>query len=95
MPLYLRLLMVSGPPDEVAAAAKGHVEQLGRLRDAGHLRHAGEFVNGDGFFEVLDLEDRHEAERLTRASPLVERGLTSWLLRELTEGSDRASSHSR
>jgi uncharacterized protein YciI len=88
MPLYLRLLMVSGPPDEVAAAAKGHVEQLGRLRDAGHLRHAGEFVNGDGFFEVLDLEDRHEAERLTRASPLVERGLTSWLLRELAEGAD-------
>ena len=83
MPLYLRLLMVSGPPDEVATAAKGHVEQLGRLRDSGQLLHAGEFVNGDGFFEILDLKDRHEAERLTRASPLVERGLTSWLLRAL------------
>jgi uncharacterized protein YciI len=82
MPLYMRLLMVSGPPDEVAAAAKGHFEQLGRLRDAGQLQHAGEFVNGDGFLEILDVEDRHEAERLTRESPLVERGLTSYLLRE-------------
>ena len=33
MPLYLRLLMISGSPDEVAAAAKGHVEQLDRLND--------------------------------------------------------------
>lgn len=82
MPLYLRLLMVSGPPDEVAAAAKGHTEQLGGLRDAGRLQLAGEFVNGDGFFEILEVEDRHEAERLTRECPLVERGLTSWILRE-------------
>ena len=83
MPLYLRLLMVSGPPDEVAAAAKDHVEHLDRLRDAGQLQFAGEFVNGDGFFEILDVEDRHEAERLTRENPLVERGLTIWILREL------------
>jgi len=83
MPRYLRLLMVSGPPDEVAVAAQGHVEQLDRLREAGQLQHAGEFANGDGFFEILDVEDRHEAERLTRECPLVERGLTSWLLREL------------
>ncbi len=85
MPLYLRLLTVSGSPDEVAAAAKGHIEQLDRLRAAGKLHLAGEFVNGDGFVEILDVEDRLEAERLTRESPLVERGLTSWSLREWTE----------
>lgn len=83
MPRYLRLLMASGPPDEVAAAARSHIEQLDCQRDAGQLQLAGEFVNGDGFFEILDVEDRHEAERLTRESPLVERGLVSWLLREL------------
>jgi len=83
MPLYLRLLMVSGPPDEVSAAAKRHVEQLDRMRTAGQLRSAGEFANGDGFFEVLDVRDRHEAERITREDALVERGLTSWILREL------------
>ncbi len=83
MPRYLRLLMVSGPPEEVAAAARGHVEQLEGLRDADQLQFAGEFANGDGFFEILDVRDRHEAERLTRECPLVERGLTSWLLREL------------
>jgi len=82
MPLYLRLLMVSGPPDDVAAAAARHVEQLDGLRRAGQLQLAGEFVNGDGYFEILDVEDRHEAERLTRECPLVERGLTSWILRE-------------
>ena len=82
MPLYLRLLMVSGPPDEVATAAQGHAEQVDRLRAAGQLQLAGEFVNGDGFFDVLEVKDRLEAERLTREDPLVERGLTSWLLRE-------------
>ena len=82
MPRYLRLLMVSGPPDEVATAAKGHAEQVDRLRAAGQLQLAGEFVNGDGFFDVLEVKDRLEAERLTREDPLVERGLTSWLLRE-------------
>ncbi len=90
MPFYLRMLLVSGSPDEVAAAAKGHIEQLDRLRAAGKLHLAGEFVNGDGFVEILDVEDRLEAERLTRESPLVERGLTSWSLREwrVSEGSD-------
>ncbi len=83
MPLYLRLLMVSGPPGEVAAAAKRHADDLERLRADGRLRFAGTFVNGDGYFEVLDVKDRHQAERLTRECPLVERGLTSVLLREL------------
>ena len=75
--------MVSGPTEEVAVAAKGHLDQLETLRDAGGLHLAGEFANGDGFFEILDVEDRHEAERLTRECPLVERGLVSCLLREL------------
>ena len=75
--------MVSGPTEEVAVAAKSHLDQLETLRDAGGLHLAGEFANGDGFFEILDVEDRHEAERLTRECPLVERGLVSWLLREL------------
>ena len=82
MPRYLRLLTVSGSPDEVAAATTGHVEHLDRLRAAGQLHLAGEFVNGDGFVEILDVQDRLEAERLTRESPLVERGLTSWSVRE-------------
>ena len=85
MPQYLRLLMVCGPPDEVSVAARGHAEQLDRLREEGRLRLAGDFTNGDGFVEILDVEDLHEAERLTRASPLVERGLASWFLREWCE----------
>lgn len=85
MPLFLRLLLVCGPPDQVEAAAKGHAEQLDLLRDAGELRLAGEFVNGDGYCEILDVDDRLEAERLTRESPLVERGLVSWFLREWNE----------
>jgi uncharacterized protein YciI len=87
MTQYLRLLMVSGPPDQVEPAAKAHAEQLERLRESGKLRLAGGFVNGDGFCEILEVEDRHEAERLTRDSPLVERGLVSWILREWKETS--------
>lgn len=85
MPLFLRLLMVCGPPDQVEAAAQGHADQVERLRGAGRVRVAGEFGNGDGYCEILEVEDRLEAERLTRASPLVERGLVSWLLREWIE----------
>lgn len=87
MPAYVRLLMVSGPPDEVADAANGHREQLDRLRASGQMRLAGAFANGDGFVEIIDVEDRHEAERLTRESPLVERGLVSYILREWVESS--------
>ena len=85
MPQYLRLLMVSGPPDEVEATEKDHAEHLERLRESGKLRLAGVFVNGDGYCEILEVEDRHEAERLTRECPLVERGLVSWILREWKE----------
>jgi len=87
MPLYLRLLMVSGSPDEVAVAAEAHGKQLDRLREEGRLRLAGAFANGDGFVEILDVKDRVEAETLTRESPLVERGLTSWIVREWNERS--------
>jgi len=82
MPLFLRMLLVTGPLDEVARASRGHAEQLERLEAEGRLHFAGSFADGDGFVEVLRVADRHEAERWTRASPLVERGLTSWSLRE-------------
>jgi len=85
MPQFLRLMMVSGPPEQVEVAAKAHAEHLERLRESGHLQLAGEFVNGDGYCEILEVEDRMEAERLTRESPLVERGLVSWVLREWKE----------
>ena len=82
---FFRLLLCSGPPDEVSVAAAGHAEQLAVLRAAGKLHMAGRFANGEGYGEVLEVADRHEAERLTRESPLVERGLVSWMLREWTE----------
>ena len=82
---FFRLLLVSGSPEDVEVAAQGHAEQLARLRSEGRLRLAGKFANGDGFCEILDVEDRLEAERLTRESPLVERGLVSWILREWNE----------
>ena len=87
MSLYLRMLLVSGSLEEVERAAKLHNEQLAQLRENGRLKWAGTFTNGDGFVEVIEVEDRLEAERLTRESPLVERGLTSWSLREWEERS--------
>jgi len=81
MALYARMLWFSGPLEEVEAAAVGHAEQLDSLSAEGRLHFAGSFGDGDGYFEVFEVADRHEAERLTRASPLVEAGLTSWTLR--------------
>ena len=85
MPAYLRLLLVCGPPDQVREAEAGHRQQLDTLRERGQLRLAGRFADGDGYCEILDVEDRHEAERWMRSSPLVEGGLVSCMLREWVE----------
>jgi len=85
MPYYARTILVTGPPDEVEAASAAHREHLRALQAAGKLRVAGEFKNGDGFLEVLDVVDLHEAEALARESPLVEAGLGAWMIREWIE----------
>jgi len=84
MPLYLCTLLVTGPPDEVERATPLHREHLAELRRRGKLRLAGELAKGEGFVEVYDVEDLHEADATARSSPLVERGLGAWLLRELS-----------
>jgi uncharacterized protein YciI len=85
MPLYTRTILVTGPPDEVAAAAEQHKAHLRELGEAGKLRAAGEFKNGDGFLEIFEAADLLEAESIARSSPLVEEGLGSWMLREWIE----------
>ena len=85
MPLYARTLLVTGPPDEVAAAAPKHEQQLRDLQARGKLRAAGRFTDGDGYLEIFDATDRHEAESIARSSPLVEEGLGSWMIREWIE----------
>jgi len=85
MPLYVRSFLSTGPPEEVEQAAREHREHLRKLHRSGHLHLAGEFAHGDGFLEVIRAKDRLEAEALTRSSPLIERGLGSWMLREWVE----------
>ena len=85
MPLYVRSFLATGPPEEVERAASEHREHLRELHRRGNLRAAGEFANGDGFLEIIRAKDRLEAESLTRSSPLIERGLGSWMLREWVE----------
>ena len=85
MPLYVRTLLVTGPPDEVEAASRRHREHLRKLRSQGKVRAAGEFRNGDGFLEIFEAADLIEAETIARQSPLVEEGLGAWMLREWVE----------
>jgi uncharacterized protein YciI len=85
MPLYARTLLITGPLDEVAAAAERHRAHLRDLQEAGKLRAAGEFKNGDGFLEIFEAADLLEAESIARSSPLIEEGLGSWMLREWVE----------
>ncbi len=85
MPLYVRMLLATASPEEVEAAAEGHREHLRDLQSHGRLRAAGEFRNGDGFLEIFEASDLKEADATARSSPLVERGLVSWMLREWTE----------
>lgn len=84
MPLYVRLLLITGPPEDTEAAAAEHAEHLRDLSRRGKLHLSGAFSDGDGYLEILDVEDLHEAERLNAESPLVRDGLASWTLRAWT-----------
>lgn len=85
MPLYVRTLLVTGPPEEVEQASRSHLRHLQELRSRGKLRSAGEFKNGDGFLEILEATDLREADEIARSSPLIEAGLGTWMLREWVE----------
>jgi uncharacterized protein YciI len=85
MPLFVRTLLVTGPRDEVEAASQKHRDHLLELHGRGKLRAAGELSDAAGFLEIFDAEDRVEAERIARLSPLVEEGLGTWMLREWRE----------
>jgi len=85
MPLYVRTMLVTGPPDEVESVAEKHREQLRALKSEGKLYLAGELGDGEGFLEIFDVADRMEAERIARSSPLVEEGLATWMLRPWVE----------
>ncbi len=85
MALWVRTLLVTASPADLEAARAGHVEQLRGLHAEGRLRLAGELGEGDGFLDVFEAEDRLEAERIARSSPLVDEGLGTWMLREWSE----------
>jgi len=85
MPLYVRTLLLTGAPEAVQPSCRAHEQHLARLQKQGKLRTAGAFKNGDGYLEIFEAEDRHEAESITRSSPLVEAGWASWMLREWDE----------
>ncbi len=85
MPLYVRTLLFTGPPAEVRDAIPGHLEHLRALRREGRLRVAGALGDEEGYLDLFEARDRLEAERLARASPLVEEGLAAWMLREWRE----------
>ena len=85
MPLYVRTLLITGPEDEAAPARREHEALLAKLHAAGKIRAAGRLTRGDGYLEIFEADDLFEAESLARMSPLVERGLGTWMLREWEE----------
>ena len=85
MPLYVRTLLVTGPPDEVQGQQDGHLRHLRLLKQEGRLRAAGALERGDGYLEIFEAADRMEAESIARSSPLIEQGLGTWMLREWQE----------
>jgi uncharacterized protein YciI len=85
MPLYVRTLLATAAPEEIEAVVGEHRRQLRELHARGKLRAAGEFQNGDGFLEIFEAQDLHEADAIARSSPLVEEGLVAWMIREWVE----------
>jgi uncharacterized protein YciI len=85
MSFWVRTLLITGLPDEVEPVARQHRAHLLELHEAGRIRAAGEFADGDGFLEIFEAADRRDAESIAAASPLIEAGLATWMLREWTE----------
>jgi uncharacterized protein YciI len=85
MPYFVRTILVTGSEDEVDAARRDHLAHLAQLAAAGKIRAAGAFSRGDGYLEIFEAKDLHEAEAIARSSPLVELGLGTWMLREWVE----------
>ena len=85
MPYYLRALLITVSPEQAETAVGLHREHLRDLFNAGKLRSAGELEDGEGFVDIVDVADLHEAEALIHASPLIRDGLASWILREWHE----------
>ena len=78
-------MLATAAPDEIAEAARLHRGQVAELRRAGRLRIAGEIGDEDGFVEVFEAADRLAAEQIAESSPLVSRGLATWMVRPWTE----------
>ena len=85
MPLWVRTLLLTASPEDVAEVAPRHVEHLERLAAEGRLRAAGALGRDEGYLEIFEARDRLEAESIARASPLIEDGLATWMLREWHE----------
>ncbi len=85
MPLWVRTLLITVSPKEAEGAVEGHREHLRQLKAEGKLRAAGAFRQGEGFLEIYEASDLYEAEAIGRASPLIEGGLATWMIREWHE----------
>jgi uncharacterized protein YciI len=85
MTTWVRTLLITALPADAEPWAEAHLQHLRDLKAQGRLRAAGAFTRGDGYLELFEAADLLEAERITRASPLVERGLCAWTLREWKE----------
>lgn len=85
MPLFFRIVQITALPVDAEDAIGRHREHIRELAEAGKLRSAGEFKDGDGFLEIFEAVDLMEAEEIARRSPLVSEGLGSWILREWRE----------
>jgi uncharacterized protein YciI len=85
MPFFVRTILITGPEDDVAPARQGHLSHLAQLQAAGKIRAAGKFPRGDGYLEIFEARDLHDAEAIARSSPLVTLGLGTWMLREWEE----------
>ena len=85
MPYWVRTILMTVPADEVREARQGHLEHLRDLAAARKLKAAGEFRGGEGFLEIFEALDLHEAEAIARSSPLVSEGFGTWMLREWCE----------
>lgn len=85
MGLWLRWIRITAKEVDAAPGVEAHRAHVETLRAEARLRFAAALSHGDGFVEIFEARDKLEARSIAEASPLVERGLAAWTLRELHE----------
>ena len=80
MRAWARTIKLTAVAPDALRALEQHRALQQELRDQGVLKAVWQFEQAQGFLEILETEDRTQAEELNEKSPLIQGGWCVWAL---------------